>query len=379
MAGKSGAPWWAHLMMYAGGLTLVVAGGAAAAAQIALNTTNNSVEHEDILTGDAQAEMDVENIEGPLNILVLGVDKQGGSIRSDTMILVHLNEDLTQTTMVSLPRDLYVEIPDCGPNWGNNPCEMKINHAASISDDWSVSKPNIVQTIFDLTGVSFEMAATVDFEGFLDLVDLVGEIELCPWHDITSIHGDEKTFPEGCAYYGKDDALDLIRQRYGWKTDSDWAEGRGGDYGRQAMQQQAIKSLLREFKAQGFHKDPVKLNEILDGFGESLKLDLPDGLTVTDLVPSLRDVDPEAITSIQVPSTAEDIYPDGEKLSVVMTHEGAEQTAADALWQAMRDDTIDQWMGLYPEWVKSGGSTTTTTAEEPADDASESAASGTGD
>jgi LCP family protein required for cell wall assembly len=365
MADKTGAPWWAHLMTYAGALTLVVAGGAAGVAQYASTAADGAVEHEEIL-GDAQAEIDVEHIEGPLNILVLGVDKQGDSTRSDTMILVHINKDLTETTMVSLPRDLWVEIPDCGPNWGDDPCENKINHSASISDDWEVTRPNVVQTIYDLTGVQFHLGATVDFEGFLGLVDMVGEIELCPWHEITSIHGDNRVFPEGCAYYDKDEALDLIRQRKGWDWDSDWEEGRGGDYGRQAMQQQAIKSLLREFKAQGFHTDPTKLTEILEGFGNSLTLDKPDEWSITDLAMNLRDVDPESMTSIQVPSTPDETYLGGERVDIVMTHEGEEQIAADALWEALQNDTLDQWITQYPQWVKSapaGGETTGATEE----------------
>ncbi|SDD93313.1 LCP family protein [Glycomyces harbinensis] len=371
MAGKSGAPWWAHLMMYAGGLTLVVAGGAAAAAQIALDTANNAVESEEIL-GDAQAEV-VADIQGPLNILVLGVDKQGGSTRSDTMIMVHINEDLTDVSMVSLPRDLWVDIPDCGPDWGNDPCEFKLNHAASISDDWETTRPNVVNTIYDLTGVQFHIGATVDFNGFLELVDLVGEIELCPWHEITSHHGDNKVFPEGCAYYDKKDSLDLIRQRYGWNWDSDWEEGRGGDYGRQAMQQQAIRSLITELKADGYHKDPTKLNDILSGFGDSLTMQLPEEWALTDLVVNLRDINPDDITSIQVPSTAEEIDYNGEPLSIVRTHEGEEQTAADALWEALQTDTLDQWIAANPKWVKDSGAG----AGETAGDAGESPTAGT--
>jgi polyisoprenyl-teichoic acid--peptidoglycan teichoic acid transferase len=366
MAGKSGAPWWAHLMMYTGGLTMVVAGATAGVAQYGSMAAEDAVPEEEIL-GDAQAEVDAEKIEGPLNILVLGVDKQGDSTRSDTMILVHINKDLTETTMVSLPRDLWVEIPDCGPGYGNNPCENKINHSASISDDWEVTRPNVVQTIFDLTGVEFHMGATVDFEGFLGLVDMVGEIELCPWHEITSIHGDKRVFPEGCAKYDKDESLDLIRQRYGWNYDSDWEEGRGGDYGRQAMQQQAIKSLLKEFKAQGFLTDPGKLTEILDGFGDSLTIDKPEEWSITDLAVNLRDIDPEGITSVQVPSTPDKTTLGGEPVDIVLTHEGAEQEAADALWDALQNDTLDQWKTQYPQWVKTPGSTTATSTETPAE------------
>lgn len=363
MAGKSGAPWWAHMMLYAGGLTMVVAGGAAAVTQIGLNTANNAVEQEDIL-GDAQAEMDVENIKGPLNILVLGVDKQGGSTRSDTMIMVHINEDLTQASMVSLPRDLYVEIPDCGPDWGNNPCQQKLNHAASISDDWDVTRANVVETIYNLTGVEFHMGATVDFNGFMDLVDLVGEIELCPWHEITSIHGDKKTFPEGCNYYGKEDALDLIRQRYPWDDPEDYENNLWGDYGRQAMQQQAIKALIKELKADGYHKDPGKLTDVLEGLEGKLTMDMPDGLTTIDLAMNLRDLNPEDITSIRVPATSQET----EVGSSEVIAEGEQQIAADALWDALQNDTMDQWIAKYPEWVKQTGNAATETTPASTDE-----------
>jgi LCP family protein required for cell wall assembly len=346
------------MMLYAGGLTMVVAGGAAAVAQIGYDTANGAVDQEEFL-GEAQAEMDVENIEGPLNILVLGVDKQGGSTRSDTMIMVHINKDLTDVSMVSLPRDLYVEIPDCGPDWGNDTCMQKLNHAASISDDWeNVTRPNVVSTIYNLTGVEFHMGATVDFNGFMDLVDLVGEIELCPWHDITSHHTD-KLFPEGCQYYNKDDSLDLVRQRYPWNLDSDWANGLGGDYGRQAMQQQAIKSLIKELKADGYHKDPGKLTEVLEGLDGKLKLDMPEGLTAVDLAMNLRDLNPDDITSIRVPASTE-VTDVGDSEII---HEGEEQAAADALWDALQNDTMEAWIAQHPEWVKQTGNAATETTE----------------
>ncbi|WP_205325920.1 LCP family protein [Glycomyces sp. YM15] len=374
MAGKSGAPWWAHMMMYAGGLTMVVAGGAAAVAQIGYNTANGAVENEEIL--DNRAEMDVENIEGPLNILVLGVDKQGGSTRSDTMIMVHVNKDLTDVSMVSLPRDLYVEIPDCGPDWGSNPCMQKLNHAASISDDWTnETLPNVVSTIDNLTGVEFHMAATVDFNGFMDLVDLVGEIELCPWEEIQSIHGDKRVFPEGCNYYGKEESLDLIRQRYGW---TDWENGLGGDYGRQAMQQQAIKALIKELKADGYHKDVGKLTDLFEGLEGKLTLDLPEGLTAVDLAMNLRDLNPEDITSIRVPATSQDTEVGASEVIA----EGEQQVAADALWDALQNDTMDQWIAQYPEWVKQTGSAATETtgaADETADGTVDGTATETGD
>ncbi len=50
-------------------------------------------------------------------------------------------------------------------------------------------------------------------------------------------------------------------------------------------------------------------------------------------------------------------------------HEGEEQTAADALWDALQNDTMEQWIAENQQWVKQTGNaaveTTTETAEEP--------------
>ncbi|THV40086.1 LCP family protein [Glycomyces buryatensis] len=349
MAKPGGAPWWAHVMLYAGGLTMVAAGGTAAVAQYGVYTTNNTLEQEEIL-GDFQAEMDVENIEGPLNILVLGVDKQGGATRSDTMILVHINKDLSEAAMVSLPRDLYVDIPDCGPGYSNNPCTTKLNHAASISDDWEVTRANVVETIHDLTDLDFHIGATADFNGFVDMVELVGEIEICSWKTFQS-HHTERVFEEGCHYYDQEAALDLVRQRYQFYDQIDYDKGLYGDYARQAFQQQAIKSLLTEARAQGFLKDPRKITDLLEGFGDKVTLQLPPGMEVIDLVASLKDLDPEAITSIRTPAHSEE----NEVGAVEVIGEGEEQADADALWQAMEDDTMDEWIAENQEWIKETG------------------------
>lgn len=346
-AGKSRAPWWAHFMSYAGGLIMVVAGATAGVAQFASTTAENAVPTEDIL-GDAQAEMDVEDIQGPLNILVLGTDKQGGSTRSDTMIIVHLNADLTKATMVSLPRDLLVEIPDCGPDY-DSPCQNKLNHAASISDDWAVTRENVVQTVHNLTGLKFELGATADFNGFVEMVELVGTIEICVWKEFQSYHT-ERVFEKGCSDYDEEAALDLVRQRYDFYDPIDYDLGLYGDYARQNFQQQAIKSLLKELKADGYLEDPTKIPGLLEGFGDKVTIAKPDDLSIVDLAVNFRDIDPEAMTTVRVPASSVD---ESDWGSIELIHEGAETEAASSLWEALQTDTMDAWIAANPQWVKS--------------------------
>jgi LCP family protein required for cell wall assembly len=134
----------------------------------------------------------------------------------------------------------------------------------------------------------------VNFSGFLDMVDLVGEIEICSWKTFESHHTD-RVFEEGCHDYGKDAALDMVRQRYQFYDQIDYDKDLYGDYARQNFQQQAIRSLMVEAKDQGFLKDPTRMTELLQGFGDKVTVQLPDGLSMADLVVNLRGIDPESI------------------------------------------------------------------------------------
>ncbi|MCD0444414.1 LCP family protein [Glycomyces sp. A-F 0318] len=270
--------------------------------------------------------------------------------------------------MISLPRDLLVEIPSGVPA-----DQTKLTEAFAYSEDWGESFQNTAETITHLTGVKFNGGAIANFEGFLDMVGELGTIELCPWHDITSIHTD-KTFEEGCAEYNQEDALDLVRQRYGWDSDEDYANGTWGDFGRQKMQQQAIKKILERAKEQGYATDPTKAVSLLSSFGDALTLDI-GGYDLIDMITQMRDIDPNEILSIGTPSSEGNV----NGTSYVLIHEGTEEEAAsEALWEAIGDDTLNEWACEYPEWLSGDSRPDCTTASEtsspnPSDDVTEAA------
>lgn len=346
-------------MVIMGAIVMVISGGGALAAQIGLNLVNNSVRTENLL-GDQRVEAEEgEPITGPLNFLVLGTDQRVGEeglARTDADIIVHINEDLTEISLISLPRDLLVDIPSGVP--AN---QTKLTEAFAYSEDWGESFRNTAETITHLTDVEFDGGAIANFEGFLDLVDELGTIELCLWHEITSIHTKD-TYPGGCARYDKDEALDIVRQRYVWDWPEDYENGTWGDFGRQKMQQHAIKQLLVEAKAQDYHKNPTKAVDLLNSFGEALTLDL-GSYKLTDMIVQMADINPDSMISIGVPSSAVDI----NGTSYVVTNEGEEQIAAESLYQAIQDDTITDWICQYPQWTSGDSEPDCTGMDSPAD------------
>jgi polyisoprenyl-teichoic acid--peptidoglycan teichoic acid transferase len=106
----------------------------------------------------------------PLDVLVFGVDlrpnsAEGESTRSDTMMLVRVIPATGEVKLLSVPRDLYVEV-ESGE-------EDRINTAYAYG---GVEKARAVME--DLTGVDIDNYVIVDFEGFEKVIDAMGKVRV---------------------------------------------------------------------------------------------------------------------------------------------------------------------------------------------------------
>ncbi|HZE39777.1 MAG TPA: LCP family protein [Stackebrandtia sp.] len=335
------APLWAKFMVVFGSLLVVAAGGAVAFGANLINDIN----------GINQKDMGVSNadeVKGPLNLLMVGADLRVHSsqaARADTIMIMHINKSLTKATIVSIPRDLRTQIRDCG---NGLTCTDKIN----ASYPFGGKKPedgakNLADTVSDLTatkdangkpqkdGIDFNGIALVNFEGFLDVVKEFGGIDLCLSKDLHTLHGGD--YKAGCRRYKPADALAIVRERHNWPD---------GDYGRQRMQQQFIKQLLKEADSQGYVKNPTRVGGLIKKIGDQLILDL-GGIKPVDYALALRGVKAGSMQTIKLPSEPQNI--DGT--SYVVIQPGPEQDAADALFKALKDDTLDAWVKQNPDYL----------------------------
>lgn len=151
----------------------------------------------------------------PINILLMGSDKRptdGDRGRSDSLILVRMDPHRDFISMLSFPRDLYVDIPGYGRD--------KINAAYSISEKAAID------TIEKLTGEPVNHFVNIDFQGFVRLVDAVGgvylDVDRRYFNDNTGTgeHYDMIDLQPGYQRLNGNDALDFARYRH---TDSDFA------------------------------------------------------------------------------------------------------------------------------------------------------------
>jgi LCP family protein required for cell wall assembly len=101
----------------------------------------------------------------------------GGSARSDVIMLVHTQVG-QKTTILSFPRDLWVNIPGHGDNKINASFEGGINGGGPLL---------VAKTIFQLTGLKITHFLYVDLAGFQNVVDTIGGVDMCiPAYDVNT-------------------------------------------------------------------------------------------------------------------------------------------------------------------------------------------------
>jgi LCP family protein required for cell wall assembly len=242
LAPRRGLPGWLKAAI-AGVFVLVVLG--ALAVIWALNTGR------DVL---AMAEPDHEvtaELSEPtgrdLTFLVVGSDSRegiedltffgpAGGERGDVIMMVRLDATSGEARILSVPRDLWVEIPGFG--------EDKINAA------FSYGGPSLmVQTIRENLGIQVNHYVEIDFVGFIDMVNQLGGIEMTfayPARDKNS----GLNIDAGTQILDGEQALAFARSRkYEEYQGEQWVSVDASDLGRAARQQQVVGAILSKLKS----------------------------------------------------------------------------------------------------------------------------------
>jgi LCP family protein required for cell wall assembly len=172
-----------------------------------------------------------------LNILVLGVDGRKGEgydSRTDSIMVLGINPGQLRVSVLSIPRDLFIEAPGYG--------SQRINTINLLGEEKQKgSGPILLASAIDNTfGIHIDRYVRLDFDGFVGLVDAVGGItvdvertivdEAYPMEDGTTT---TIRFDSGVQYMNGERALMYARTRHA-----------DDDYQRDARQQQVLSALL---------------------------------------------------------------------------------------------------------------------------------------
>ncbi len=291
---------------------LVLTGGYAAFAYASLS---NGITKIDAIAPKTKSEDDVDGT--AQNILLVGDDHRpdnatpeemaelstesdGGATNTDTMIVLHISADGSQATMISFPRDSYVDIPGVGKG--------KLNSAfyyGTLNGGGDTGGAKLlIQTIQDLSGLTIDHYVRVSLLGFYQVVKELGPVEVClnqPAKDPYS----GVDLPAGTSQLDAKQALSFVRQRHGLPN---------GDLDRNVRQQYFLSQEARKVLSAGTLLNPVKMNNILSAVGGSVQTDTD----LISLATQMRNLRPGNIQSATIPTLGTPtIYVGGSALSIV--------------------------------------------------------------
>ncbi len=329
---SSAHPW---LRKVTAGISILILiatslGGGAVYAINSLGKNINALDTSD-LNIQERPETVVQTDTSATNILIMGSDSRAGSngsygdvegARSDTTLLVHIYEGRESATVVSIPRDSFVEIAGCKMLNGETslPYKSKFNAAFAIGGPICT-----VKTVEKLTNIRINNFVVVDFEAFKKVVDALGGVEVCltsPAYDpiVPGRGGSGLDLPAGYSNITGEQALAFVRARE--------SLGDGSDLGRISRQQEFIASMIRGMMAKGLLSNPAMIYRVLNVVTSSIATnsEFASIKALQDFALSLGSLKPSKINFVTTP------YEIIEKGNVGWTSE------ADELWSALRMD-----------------------------------------
>lgn len=265
----------------------------------------------------------------PVNILLMGSDDRTGkgnkgygldsgrtTPRSDTTILLHISADRSRALALSIPRDLWVEQPNCtGKDWAGS--YAKFNNAFEQGGAACTS-----ELVEEVTGLPVNHVVVVDFNGFKQMVDAMGGVEVCLERPVDDVDAKLK-LPAGTSVVDGEQALAFVRAR---KTLGD-----GSDIGRIQRQQAFLSAAIRKATDSQLLLNPARVYEMIDVATRSLTVSSGlDGLgPMRTMAESVRAVKPSNITFVTLPFTYRSD----------LANVDLDAAAAKPILDAMRNDT----------------------------------------
>lgn len=221
-----------------------------------------------------------------MNILLLGSDSRADTStpvlddignRADTIMVAHIPSDRSGVHMMSIMRDSWLEIPGHG--------HAKVNAAMAYG-----GVPLMVQTVEGLLDQRIDHVAVVDFNGFENMTDALGGVEINNPRAF-SVSGTQ--FAQGPINLNGEEALKFVRSR-------DFPDG---DYTRVENQQLFMRSMAGEILSRDTLTSPGKLNDLVDATTPYVALDGDFGTgTMVGLGTSMSSVRANDITSFTLPT-----------------------------------------------------------------------------
>lgn len=381
-------PWWARLLVIVGAVLMVASGSGIVAKNVLFAYATKSVNQENLL-GEAGAESQRKHVSvtGAKTLLFVGIDQRPwkpptDGILADSIIILHIPSDHRSAYMISIPRDTYVEIPA----YDNGARKTRVQHGR-INSSYSVGGDGLTGrqgrekavTLLALTikqewGLTFDGAAIVDFNGFMDVVKVLDGVDMYVDQEVESVHigfstpealdrwnrtGDTSGQKTPFRQFTKSDGTPLLEPVAGvtpvkyhvgdhhlqpWQA-LDYVRQReylpNGDYDRQRHQQQFIKALFKKVLSKDVLTNPVQFNKVLDVVGKAMTID-DGGIGIQDWAFAMKDIRGDDLVTVK---TNQGTYHGSTESQGA---EGLDDVTLDLL-EAVRNDAVGPFMLAHPD------------------------------
>jgi len=209
-----------------------------------------------------------------------GEDETGGQ-RSDTIMVLRYDRASGAVSLLSLPRDLWLEIAGTGS-------KNRINSAYGRGPEV------LVQTVQDALGIPVHHYVEVDFQGFKRLVDAIGGVEVCFGAAARDLHTGLFIPDPGCYVLDGVAGLQYARSRYYEELiDGEWQMDGTADIGRTARQQAFMEAALAT-TIDSTAANPFRASSVVDAGVSSILVD-----PALDLATMARELRPVASNGVQ--------------------------------------------------------------------------------
>lgn len=206
-----------------------------------------------------------------LDVLILGIrgDKEedvenAGGLLTDTILIASFDKDSKKTAMISIPRDLYIEVAMTAKNGKRVEIKGKINeiYERGLANGGGIDLAEKI--ISKITGTYIDKTVVLNFNAFKEIVDDLGGVDIRlekPFKESTQ-WGYEFSLPAGNNHLDGGQALYYVRSRYSTS-----------DFDRARRQQEVIIAIKNKALSLGVLSSPLKINSLLSSLEGNVKTD----------------------------------------------------------------------------------------------------------
>jgi LCP family protein required for cell wall assembly len=270
---------------------------------------------KEVSTNQSEGQTEATANPNVLNIYISGIDTYGSIStvsRSDVNIIMTINMETHKVLLTTTPRDAYVQIPDGGANQYD-----KLTHAGIYGVETSM------KTLENLYDVDIQYYARINFTSFMQLIDILGGIEVQNDQAFTS---GGYSYPAGTISLNSEQALRFVRERYSLQ---------GGDVDRGRNQQKVISAIINKLASVN---SITNFTNIINSLQNSVQTNMPYETMIQMANKQLSTGGAFAVTSQDVTGTGSTgQLPSYAMPSAALYMMSLDQTSVDTAKQAIKN------------------------------------------